>query len=357
MANLVVNCRFLTQRITGVQRYAIEISRRLKNIQPSTRFVTPRNILHKELARELGAEIIGKRTGYYWEQIELPAFMKKSSPGGLLINLANMAPIRYPNKIVTIHDVAPLRFPRSYSRRFSYTYKLMLPLITRTSQSIISDSHFSKEELTQLLAVPESRVRVIPAAVSSPFNSGRDNSVEVCEKPYILSVASLDPRKNFARLLEAFSLLKKGTIKLVIVGSENRVFSSESMKSLKRVKPNVIFTGPVEDNCLKALYDNAALFVYPSLYEGFGLPPLEAMACGCPCVVSSAASLPEVCGDAALYCDPYDVDDIASKISMVLSDDQLRRDLIHRGRERVKRFSWDKSAGAIMDVISEALTV
>lgn len=351
---MFVNARFLTQRVTGVQRYAIEISRKLRKLNPDIRFLAPHNILHKDLAGEFQVEIVGRRTGYYWEQVELPAYLKKHHPDAVLVNLANVAPIRYRNKIVTIHDVAPIKHPQWYSKRFAYTYRLLLPLIARSSTRIISDSNFSKLEISRLFKVSEDSINVVPCATSPEFGLGDVAGDKITEEPFILSVASLDPRKNFDRLIEAFLKLDLSDIRLVIVGSENRVFSSKKLKSLIRSAPNIVFTGSVDDTQLRSLYHRARLFVYPSLYEGFGLPPLEAMTCGCPCVVSNAASLPEVCGDAGLYCDPYDIEDIGDKINQVLSNADLRSELVRRGLQRAREFNWDKSARKLLDIIEKA---
>lgn len=351
---MFVNARFLTQRVTGVQRYAIEMSRKLKQLRPDLGFLAPHNILHKDLAAEFNVEVIGKRTGYYWEQVELPSYLTKHHPDSVLVNLANVAPIRYRNKIVTIHDVAPLQHPEWYSRRFAYAYRFLLPIVARTSTRIVSDSDFSRREISRLFGVSENLIEVVPCATSREFGQARSSEKKVPTEPYVLSVASLDPRKNFDRLIKAFIRLDLPDVRLVIVGSESQLFSSPGLRDSTGAVTNIIFTGPVDDDHLRALYSHARLFVYPSLYEGFGLPPLEAMACGCPCVVSDTASLPEVCGNAALYCDPYDIGDIADKMTQVLSNTSLRNKLVERGHKRAMQFSWEKSARALLRIIQNA---
>jgi glycosyltransferase involved in cell wall biosynthesis len=142
--------------------------------------------------------------------------------------------------------------------------------------------------------------------------------------------------------------------KLVLVGGYNKnVFAKTNLFELSKNRDDIVFTGYLSDEKLVEYYNKASLFVFPSFFEGFGIPPLEAMACGCPCVVSNVASLPEVCGDSAYYVNPYDIEDIARGIETVLSDEKLREDLIKKGFENIKRFSWEESAKKIVQIIRE----
>jgi len=350
-----VNARFLTQPITGVQRYATEISLHLKKMVPWTKFITPGNIVHRYIAEILDAKPVGRFSGYLWEQIELPKYLKGfGSP--LLINLANTAPLFYKEQIVTIHDVAFLRNPLWFSKKFCYYYKLLIPRIARKSLKVVTVSKFSKKEIVNLMDIDERKIKVIYNAVSSEFVSMAKNGLPNEYGKYILAVSSLDPRKNFKNLILAFGRLKLQDTKLIIVGSGNRVFADEGLREVASFRNDIVFVNDtVDDELLTGLYKNAICFVYPSLYEGFGLPPLEAMACGCPTVVSNAASLPEVCGDAAYYVDPHDVDSIADGMRKVLTDDDLRRSLIKKGLERVNFFSWERSAREFLRVFEEVL--
>ena len=348
--HLIINSRFLTQKITGSQRFAIEISKRLKKMNPNEIFLAPKNIIHKELASNLQVKMIGKLTGHLWEQIELPIYLKKQG-NPLLLNLVNTAPLFYRNQIVTIHDLAFLRYPKWFSKKFYYFYKFLIPKIVKSSRKIVTVSEFSKKEIISILNVPEEKVEVVYNAVSEKFKY--NSSIE--KENYILAVSSLDPRKNFKNLILAFKNLNLKDYKLKIVGSENKVFSNTEIKNLIKETPNVEFTGYVSDDKLIKLYQQAKLFVYPSLYEGFGIPPLEAMACGTPVVVSNVASLPEVCGDAVYYVNPYDIHDIARGIETVLKDEELQKELIQKGLKRVKLFSWEKSAKKLIEIIEEVV--
>lgn len=349
---IYVNARFLTQNITGAQRYAIEISRALKKINPDIDFLTPENIVHNELSDLFEAKRVGKLSGHFWEQVELPAYLKRQGKP-LLLNLANTAPLNYSNKVVVIHDLSFLRHPEWFSKGFYLCYSFLIPRIIRNSRYVITVSEFSKREIMELLKVPQDKIKVIYNAVSEEFENQKiiDNTISNKYANYILAVSSLDPRKNFKNLILAFNKLNIPGIKLVVAGKENRkVFNDTKMRRAADFT-NVEFTGHVSDAQLAGLYKNAKLFVYPSFYEGFGLPPLEAMSYGCPVIVSNLASLPEVCKDAAYYIEPYNVESIAEGIKKVLSDQVLREDLIRKGRERIKSFNWDNSAKKLNEVL------
>ncbi|NOY88986.1 MAG: glycosyltransferase family 4 protein [FCB group bacterium] len=355
--HIVVNARFLTQKISGVQRYAMEISRQLKKLSPNISFVTPKNVVHKKLAQELKVDCCGHFTGHLWEQLELPRYMRKEGKKGLLLCLGNTAPLFYKKKVVTIHDLGFLRYPQWCSKKFYYFYKFLIPRIVKNSLKIITDSEFSKKEIMTIIGLSNDIIDVIYSGIASRFFDINDGETVNKYGNYILAVSSLAPNKNFPRVVEAFLKLHLENMKLVITGIVNKNSADGRLPNLINNQKNVILTGYVNDDELINLYRQAKLFVYPSLYEGFGLPPLEAMACGCPCVVSKAASLPEVCGDAALYCDPYSIDDIADKISRLLVNEKLRAELIKRGLERAKKYSWEKAAKEILKIIDSAIAL
>jgi len=341
-----VNARFLTQPITGVQRYALEISRQLAELMPSIKFVAPQNILHRETASALGVEVIGNRTGHTWEQIDLPAFLKsRSSP--LLVNLANTAPLLYRNKVSTLHDIAFERFPDNFSWKFRTAYRLAIPRMMKTSLKVLTVSEFSKSEICAAYKISPERLCIIPNAVSSSFREVPSSATE----RYILAVSSISRQKNFHGLVEAFGLLKQNSHKLYIAGSLNKIFADHDLARKIESDPRIRLLGRVSDTELVDLYSGADAFVFPSLYEGFGIPPLEAQACGCPVIVSDAASLPEVCGDSALYCSPHDTHDIAEKIDLLLSTPELARTLREKGRANSGRYNWKMSATKLLEAI------
>jgi glycosyltransferase involved in cell wall biosynthesis len=349
---IYVNARFLTQKITGVQRYAIELSKRLK---PSTepfefKFLAPKNVIHHKLAKQLEIRCVGKLKGHLWEQLELPFYCRD----GVLLNLCNTAPLSKKKQFVTIHDAAVFTIPETFSRAFRMWYQFLLPRLGKTSLGIITDSFFSKNELIKYHIAKEQDIHVIYLGGSQLLEHPSDTRIlekhELNSKPFILAVSSLSPSKNFAALVKAIELMKTRDFNVVIAGGAN-----PSVFQMQALPDNVKYLGYVSDSELRALYEHARAYVYPSLYEGFGFTPLEAMTCGCPVIVSSAASLPEVCGDAALYCNPHDPQDIANKIKLLMTSPALQNELRQKGLEQAKRFSWEKCALETLDVIHKVL--
>ncbi|MEJ7821378.1 MAG: glycosyltransferase family 1 protein [Chitinophagaceae bacterium] len=354
---IYINGRFLTQRLTGVQRYAFEITKRLTaHYQNNLCILIPNvSINHSYETKNLPVKVIGKITNTLWEQIDLPIYLQqKDKP--LLINLVNTAPCFYKNQIVCIMDMTIYVNPKWFSKYFVFYYKIIVPQISKNSKKVITISESSKKDIVQYLQISAEKIEIISPAVSDKFykhNIGSNILVKLNlnHNQYILSVSSLDPRKNFKRLIEAYNFLHK-EIPLVIVGSEGKVFADEGLKIMLKEK-NIIFTGYVNDDDLITLYSSAKFFVYPSLYEGFGIPPLEAMACGCATIVSNTSSLPEVCDNASLYVNPTDTQSINIAIQQLLKNDDLRNQLIARGKEQVKKFSWDISARKLISVIEK----
>ncbi len=350
---IVVNSRFLTQTITGVQRYAIEISRGLKKLDPDIKFVSPYNIVQNESARKLDVAVHGKTKGHLWEQGELPYYLKKNS-NPLLLNLGNTAPVYYKTQIATIHDLGFMRNPAWFSRKFYYYYSFVISKVAKNSLKIITVSNHSKKEIVELLKVPEDKVAVVHNSISEIFSTVLKNNHTNHYGDYILAVSSIDPRKNFERLIAGFNRMKMPDIKLLIAGDQNSIFNNTNLHKLIDGNNNIHFLGYVPDESLAILYKNARAFIYPSIYEGFGIPPLEAMACGCPVIASNTTSLPEVCGDAAYYIDPLSVDSIAEGMYTVLTGEALKQGLIRKGFQRVTLYSWEKAAKQHIKILEEA---
>lgn len=340
---IVINARFLTQKISGVQRFAIEICRRLKiEYGDNVKFVSPANIINKCLAKDLDVILCGKNTGYLWEQYDLIQYLKNNGCP-FLLNLTNTAPIFYKKNIVTLHDVAFKKNPSWFNFKFSAWYNVMIPSILEKATLIFTVSEFSKKEILKYFNVSKYKIFVIPNAVSFEEMNTRNQAKE----NFILAVSSLDPRKNFKKLIEAFNKMNSDT-HLKIVGSENKVFSDQGLKEIIKSNSRIELTGYVTDQELINLYQSAKLFVYPSLYEGFGIPPLEAMYFGCPTLVSNLESLRETCSDASLYFDPDDIDDLSSKLVKLSNDHELQNNLIAKGFSQIKKFSWKKSVSLLI---------
>jgi glycosyltransferase involved in cell wall biosynthesis len=232
-------------------------------------------------------------------------------------------------------------------------------------EGVITDSQNSKQDICRYLQIPFEKITVIPIASACHFRPLPEAQVGPLldryglVRPYILYVGSVEPRKNLLRLLDAYVLLRQSLpqYRLVIVGARNYWKSSPVARAVEHqgLQAQVTFTGYIPDEHLPALYNGAALFCFPSLYEGFGLPVLEAMACGVPVVTSSTSSLPEVAGDAALLVDPYNVDEVADAMRRVLQDGDLAHDLRRRGLARAAQFSWEKTARETIAVYEKVL--
>lgn len=349
--SVVVNARFLTQDLTGVQRFAYQISKELKgNFTNDILFVSPKGIVSFVESESLDAIVVGKYSGHYWEQVELVRFLNKiGSP--ILINLANTAPILYKNKITVLHDIAFYRFSHSYSLPFRLFYRSIIPLVLKTSKAVVTVSDFSRVEISNLYNIPVDKIKVMYNSVDEFFSHNR--TVNEKDEKFILTVSSLHAQKNIAALIDAFNTIADPDLKLYLVGSMNKSFRNSALEKSISNNHNIIFLGRVSDDQLISLYSKARCFVFPSLYEGFGIPPLEAQACGCPCIISRAASLPEIFGDSVIYFDPNNYLDIADKIEYFLNNDKLEIELVKRGFINTDRFSWKKSAFKLIDIIRE----
>lgn len=340
---ILINGRFISQPVTGVQRYAREvISALVKSGSTQFKFIIvmpDRNSFEPFPDVEVFRDSSFLPTAI-WQQIRLPLLRKKLK-ADLLWSPCNIGPMFAEGHVITMQDAATFAGPEWFSLPFSMYYRRIFPLLGRRATRVLTSSFFSKKEIVRYGIADAEKIRVIPGGVSTKFTY---TNSRIFDFPYLLTVGSRDPRKNTARLIESWNKLPanvKNNRKLVIVGREIRSFSSEGFS---KIPDDVQFAGYMSDNDLTALYSGADAFVFPSLYEGFGLPPLEAMACGCPVIASKTASLPEVCGDAAYYIDPYSVESITDGIYTVLTDETLRQSLRKKGLERAKLYSWEKSA-------------
>ncbi len=333
MNSIAVNARFYSHRITGMQRYAIELSNRFSG---KVDIIRPNKALQ-------GIK------GHLWEQTYLPLVSGKR----LLWSPNNTGPVSVQRQICTMHDLIPLDHPEWFNPRFSAWYRWLLPRLAKKVSYIIAISEFTKLRVLDLLRMHPDRVAVVPNGVDWRFQPQSAEAVAAArvqlrlpEQPYVLCLGSLEPRKNLSRLLRAWALLQaryRGEVQLVVAGGSANPSVFARTESGPRTD-NVFFAGYVPDEILPALYSGALAMVYPSLYEGFGLPPLEAMACGCPVITSRTTSLPEVTGEAALLVDPLDPESIADAIRQAIEDDELRGRLSAAGLERAKQFSWDRCA-------------
>lgn len=337
---IVVNGRFIVHAVTGMPRYAWELVRRMGD---RVQVITP------------PAKLRGL-PGHLWEQAVLPNY----SHGSLLWSPGGTGPLAVSRQVVTIHDMAPREHPEWFTPTYAAWYNWLVPRLAKKVLHIITVSHFSRQRLIDMVGIPPEKVTVIYNGVSSNFRPQSASAIARVRRAlgiptpyYVLCLGSRDPRKNLRAAIEAWRLLAHALsdeIWLVIAGGED---SSAVFRysPLSEVPPRVYITGYVKDELLPALYGGALVFLFPSLYEGFGLPPLEAMACGTPVVAANRASLPEIIGDAGILIDPHDAGGIASAIHSVIEDARLRQHLCERGLARAKLFSWDQAAKETWDLL------
>ena len=288
-------------------------------------------------------KVKNKYLSHLWSHFVLP--FKK---GDVLFCPANMAPIFIPKSkklVLTIHDLAFLTYPKSFSKIFQIYYSLLIPYNIKRADQIITISEASKKEIIDIFPQVKDKINIVVLGIDKKYGIVKD----LKKKKQILYVGSINERKNLIGAIESFERLPKELdYSLVIVGNFFDIFSlSKKMKEvLFRAKKNnkIIFKQGLDDNALIVEYNVSRILIFPSFYEGFGLPPLEAMACGTPVITSNLSSMPEVCGDAALYVDPYNIEDITSKMEILINDKNLQKELVSKGLDKVRNFTWRKSA-------------
>jgi len=330
---VLVNARAAARpALGGVERWTRELVAGLVALRPERYAV----------ARPPAA--LAHRAGHAWEQAFLPL---RARSAALLLGPANLAPIAFPRNVVVIHDAAPLREPSWYSPAYAAYQRHMLPAIARRARRMITDSAFSRAELGELLGVDAA---VVPGGVDARFSPRADHEPARAAlglvRPYVLTVASRTARKNLAALGVAAARLAAQGVDLVAAGGtrpqlRDGAGGAGALRDL----------GPVPDAYLPGLYAGARCFVLPSLYEGFGLTCLEAMACGTPVVAARAGALPETCAEAVLYADPHDPGEIADAIERAMDDPALRE----AGPRRAAEFTWERTARGVDAGIDELL--
>lgn len=308
---LFINGRFLTQQITGVQSFARSICAEIATIMPYTLVIPERAEL---IDSEFNSRILrsGKFNGHLWEQLHLPVFMKKHS-GSLLLNLCNTGPAFFKNQVVTIHDLAFLKNPSWFNSGFAQYYNWLIPKLAKNSCAIITVSESIKKELEKTFSLSEGKIYVAGNKISSTLLLAKPVApVQQGIKPnrFFLLVGSADRRKNFLMAEKVFKE-KFPDVLLVTAGGLQNSFRDTGEKVSSS---NIIRLGYTDDGTLRWLYENAIGYINPSLYEGFGLTNLEAMAFGCPVICSDLPVFREICGAAAFYFDPLQPDSLIQTI-------------------------------------------
>ncbi len=355
----------------GIGTYVRNLLRHLSRIDRQTEYVLLCRAADCATVEELGENfraVPEAAPAYsFREQLRIPLDLRREAIDLFHAPHYVLPPLTPCKSVVTIHDCIHLRFPQYLPNRLAYAYaRSSLWIATHRSSRVLTVSEASKRDILRYFSVPESKIDVIPNAIDERFGEtpSPDEVLRVRERyqlndPFVLYAGNIKPHKNLERLIEAFHTLRRGgldTVKLLIIGDEISKYATLRRAVHKyKLHKHVRFFGFVPDKTLAVLYRQAGVFVFPSLYEGFGLPPLEAMASGTPVITSNVSSLPEVVGDAALLIDPYQSDAIADAMRRVLTDQSLREDLRRRGLQRVKEFSWERSVRRVHAIYQEVI--
>jgi glycosyltransferase involved in cell wall biosynthesis len=354
---IFINGRFLTQKITGVQRYAYELISSLDaELAAGTleshgfviKLLVPPGTKNNLDLKFVQTEVTGARSGQIWEQCELPIRTK----GCLLFTPCGGAPILHRHHVYTIHDASVYATPKAFSWIYRIWYRAIFQFMASRAKQILTVSEFSKQEISKYLRIEPKRIIVTHLSGEHICETPADENIlqkfGLIDKIFILAVSSLNPNKNFDSIVKAISILQEQNVYFAIAGGMN----SKIFGSSHRLPSNVIKLGYIRDDELRALYQSAKCFIFPSLYEGFGIPILEAMKCSCPVIAANTASIPEVAADGALYCDPQVPQTIAEQIKKIISDSSLCSSLMISGRRQANKFRWSETARKTWQILT-----
>ena len=351
---IAINGRFLTQKTWGVQRFAIEAVHAIDALLDADAYRALKGrieIIAPAGARDFPLKNIPLRragffSGYVWEQIEFPLH----AYGRLLLNLCMLGPLLTRHQIVVVHDATVRALPDNFSPRFHAAYGFLIPRLCARADLVVTVSEFSRQEIGKWYGADISKIPIcyeggdhISAVTADPTALDRFG---LRDKKFLLCVGVTRSNKNIEMVLAAFLEAKLGDTLLVMTG-ESSVSVHGHLTNLQ--SENVRKVGHVSDSELRTLYEHALALIYPSRYEGFGLPPLEAMNCGCPVVISDQPALVEISGDAALQCGVDDVSELTRLMRALHSDAALRERLKIAGLERARHFTWWKTAQNLLD--------
>lgn len=358
---IALDCRTVTAPKTGDRTYALNLLRGLAEVDRENEFLLytwERTTLTDVSNPRFSTVLLPSQPRWAWTPLAFPRDLRRR--GADLAHVQYIIPPVSPCPVVTtIHDIAFARFPGLFPLKHRVLLNLLIPFAARRSAAVITCSESTRRDLVELYGIPPEKIWVTPYAADSVYRPmDRDEARRAVRKrlrvptPYVLSVGVLQPRKNLPRLVRAYNrVAAEFPHRLVIVGKEG--WANEELRTAIRAAPpgkEPFFTGYVPDADLPPLYAGADLFAYPSLYEGFGLPPLEAMACGTPVLTGDTSSLPEVVGDAGVMVPPQSEEAIADAISALLSDERRREALSAAGIRRAAEFSWERTARETLNV-------
>jgi glycosyltransferase involved in cell wall biosynthesis len=359
---IVININELTiKQETGVKVYTREIVNALAKIDEKNEYILYANgNIESCIAVNRNSKFKIQNSKFkipFWTYTKLPQEIKRDKPDVFFMPIQSMPFLNKPKNIkivITVHDLAYLIFPEHFTAKDRFLLNFHTKRAVQMADKIIAPSEATKEDLIKFYKVDENKINVIHHGVIMNYESRIINYES--RIPYVLFVGQIQLRKNLIRLIEAFEIIKEknkkhSNLKLIIAGSgglmANKIYDKAQKSEFSK---DISFMGKVSNKHLAELYQNALMFVMPSLYEGFGLPVLEAMSYGIPCAVSDNSSLAEIVDDHALLFDAYSSGDIAQKINMFLNNDVLRRDFAQRSLKNAKEFTWEKSAIKTLEV-------
>lgn len=368
---IAIDIRTINKPRSGVGYYVTNLIQKLQDIDKENQYCLISNNGEYENTFRAQPNFENHRTwvsnenhlfGDFWESFYLPRLLEKKNVS-VFHGPAFMAPLvkRNMGTVVTIHDIVSFIMPDTIPMKYAFYMRNLIKLVSRRADRIISVSHSTKNDLITWLGIPEEKITVVHQAVSEMFHPAEsgDDGVEMRRRfgihgRYMLFVGNLEPRKNLIRLMEAFAMSRErlgGSIQLVICGKKGWLCSG-ILKAYERIRrgDDILITNYVNEKDLLGLYQNAEMFVFPTRYEGFGLPALEAMACGAPVITSNVSSLPEITGGAAMLIAPSDVGQISEAMIKLAGSASLRSELRERGFKQAKLFSWTKTARQTLDV-------
>lgn len=349
---IYINCRFLTQRITGVQRFAYEICcelDKLLNDYPSLQIIglmpnRPIKGQYEHVFTNIQLQQCGRFSGHLWEQLELPFFARS----GFLVNLCNVAPLFHFRQFITLHDVIFMTNMDSQKWWFKLWYRLIARFTSYFSRHIFTVSEFSKAEICKLLKTESSKITVLGNAASLQRYPYRDeilSQLDILPNGYFLMIGSSSIRKNTKIVAQLFANNSHlSNYKLVIVGGEYVNLGAVSTTQAE----NIIYTGYIDDGELRSLYHNAHALIFPSTYEGFGIPVIEAMAEDCPVIVADIPVMHEICGASAIYFNPHETNELQQRLALLLNDRSILVENVLLLKMSLK-YQWSQFANILIN--------
>lgn len=357
MIRVSINGKYLSALVEGMPRVARQIVLELDVLLSSAPYAEdfdvellfPPGCTPPDL-RSIRPRQVGRLSGQLWEQLEFPLY----SMGRIGLNFTSTGPVMKRNCVTLLHDAQMFSTPQSFGRRNLIMYRLLGPSVGHLHRAITTASLFAREDMERYRVVGRGRAIIIPHGADHMGAVPLDDSVlekhGLTGRRFLLSHALVHAHKNIEVVCRAFELLgrARADLSLVLFGQHDRAYFENRNIPVPR---GSVFVGRVSDSELKGLMRSATLFLFPSTTEGFGLPPLEAMYLGTPCVVSRGGALPEVCGDGAAYADAHDAAAWAATVGELLDDERARLDLARRGQRRAESFRWISSAERYLDVL------